>query len=387
MSKILQGIYSAIRYPQITASRLDSDLDQLRQHYFNENYDELYKQTNFALRRWAFNSSITNTADSLITAIDQYKKPALWQANAEDDIRDVIHQVFLDGGEGFHELLLLEGNVQSTDIDAVESTRASASLNPKLTYIPPQLNVFRPSFIATTVQPVLYHKYLPGIPTGRSAVRLVVEVGSSSDPLAIAFGEILNAVVSGQFFTALRTKQQLGYAVGSSRSISRGVYYQAFIVQTEKLNGTETLGRIDDWIQSWIVQGLSQNDTYLELDGEQETIASFADHFTRIKSSVVTDWLSKHPSLEKKTDEHEALLLWHLDDLEIRDQSLVALQSMTREQFRSMIQTYFGAKQNYRAVVLDGSAGVQSTADVSRDGWSVVTDQDLDAEDSVMASK
>lgn len=381
VAKLMQSIYNAIRFPTITASRLESDLDELRQHFYNQDYDELFRQTNFALRRWVFNSSIVNTAPSMVAAIDQYKNQQRWQSTAEDDIRGVIHQVFLDGQ--FYELLLLEGDIESADIDVIENTRTSASLSdPTLSYIPPQTNIFRPSFISAT-QPVIYHRYLPTIPAGRSAVRLIVGLGNSTDPDAVAFGAILDAVVSGQFFTALRTKQQLGYYVGSVRAVSHGMAYQAFIVQTEKFNGTETLGRIDAWIKSWIVAGLAQNDSYTEIDGDKEIVTSFADHFTRIKDGVVANWESKHPSLTAKTNEHEQLLYWHRDDLNIRDETLVALQKMTRDDFRSMISTYFGGMQNYRAIVLDGSAGSQNMVDVSRDGWIVVSDQDIDAEDSI----
>src|SRR5579862_5896484 len=90
VSKLIQTIYSAIRSPQISSLRLESDLDQLRQQYYNENYDELFRQTNFAHRRWAFNSSIVNTADSIVTAIDRYKSTKMWQSTAEKDIRDII---------------------------------------------------------------------------------------------------------------------------------------------------------------------------------------------------------------------------------------------------------------------------------------------------------
>ena len=377
----MQGIYEAIRYPQISASRLQNDLDEFLFDNQNQEFEELYKQTSAVLLRWALNSTVYSPAKSIITEIDKMKADNLWKSKAQEEIWEMIHQVFADKGRGFHEFTLLAGNVEEPDIRAYQSVREKSSMRPTLPYPPPQLDVLRSSFAAKTERPTYLYKSLPKIDAGRSAVRMIIPTGNYSDPVGNAFGDLINALCQGQFFAALRTREQLGYAVGSFKYSIRGGNYQSFVVQTEKLNGTATLGRIQNWIQNWIIQGLGEKDEYLEIDGDKDTTTPFAEHFDRIKAGVVTELDSKHPSLGAKTEEQERILLWYRDNPELFDQSLDALRNMSRDQFRSLIGTYFGAKQDWRAVVLDGSAGKETGETLSLEGWDVVTEDSLDAED------
>jgi secreted Zn-dependent insulinase-like peptidase len=380
-TKLLKGVYEAIRWPRITIPLLQTDLDELRLDTQNEEFEELYKQTSEVLLRWAYKRTVYRPGKSDIAEIDRMNSDPLWMAKAQEDIWDMIHQVFSDDGQGFHEFTLLAGNVEEADIRAYQAVRTNSSLRPTLPYPAPRLDVFRPSFAEDTDRPILLHKSLPKIEFGRSAVRMIVPTGNISDPVGSAFADIVSAICPGQFFATLRTKEQLGYAVGSFKYSLSGENYHAFVVQTEKLNGTATLGRIQNWIQNWIVMGLGEKDEYLEIDGDNETTTPFEEHFDRFKAGVVAEWESKHPSLRTKTDEQEATLLWHRDNPEMYDQILTALRNMSREQFRSLIGTYFGAKQDWRAVVLDGSAGIETPNAVSLEGWDVVTEDELDAED------
>jgi secreted Zn-dependent insulinase-like peptidase len=380
-TKLMRGVYEAIRYPQISASRLQSDLDEFRLDNQNQEFEELYKQTSPVLLRWALNSTVYTPAKRIVAEIDKMKSDNLWKSKAQEEIWDMIHLVFSDDGQGFHEFTLLAGNVEETDIRAYQSVRANSSMRPTLPYPPPQLDVWRSSFAAKTERPMFLHKSLPKIDTGRSAVRMIVPNGNYTDPVGNAFGDIINALCQGQFFAALRTREQVGYAVGSFKYTIRGENYQSFVVQTEKLNGTATLGRIQNWIQNWIVKGLGEKDEYLEIDGEKDTTTPFANHFDRIKAGVVAEWESKHPSLGAKTEEQESILLWNRDNPELYDQFLDALRKMSRDKFRSLIGTYFGAKQDWRAIVLDGSAGKETGETLLLEGWDVVTEDSLDAED------
>jgi len=260
----------------------------------------------------------------------------------------------------------------------IAEIQSKVPLTPKLPYIPPMLDVFRKSFIAETENPIFFYRSLANIPAGRSAVRLNVPMGSLLDPDAAAFAEIMTAMCAGQFFAALRTREQLGYAVGSMQAVLRARIYMSFVVQTEKLNGTDTLGRIQNWIDTWIVEGLGEKDQYIEIDGDKDTVTPFEEHFNQVKDGVVKDWESKHPSLEAKTDEQEFLLLWSRDNPELRDQVLEKLRTMTRDQFRDGIRKYFGSAKDWRAVVLDGAAGSEERVAASRDGWYVVTDNRID---------
>jgi secreted Zn-dependent insulinase-like peptidase len=383
--KLLKEIYEAIRAPKFSDSRLQSDVDEFIKTLSNWDYEELFKQTRFALDRWMFNSSIVNSPKLIIQAARDYKTQSNWRNIAEVDIRQVISEVFASES-GYHNFILLEGNIQTEDLDQIESVRTGTLPPPSLPRTPPQLSVFRNSFIRASAAPILYHRALPTIPVGRSAVRLIVQIGGTDDPIATAFAALLHSIVSQQFFTALRTQQQLGYAVTSAQSTVRDRHYHSFTVQTEKLNGTATLGRMQDWIQTWIIQGLADNDEYCEMNGKNETLTPFAEHFERSKASVIADWKAKHPSLGVKTDEHEELLLWNIHNLDIRDHTLQSLRDMTRDQFRYLIRQYLGATESWRAVVLDGSAGVQFPETTRKVGWSVVTDHDLDSEDSDTAS-
>jgi secreted Zn-dependent insulinase-like peptidase len=381
----MQGIYNALRFPQLTTSRLRSAIEDLGQSCENYDHDEPWRQTRHIFARWSSNPSLFNTPQSILAELDKIRAVKGWEASMEDEIRDVIHEVFLDGGKGFHEFSLYGGNMEEQDVRSIQTVRQGASLVPSLPVIPPLSAevAFRASFINTTAQPVLLHKYLRRVPRGQSVARLDVPTGTISDPTAVAFTLLLANLCGGPFFDTLRTREQLGYVVGSNSRAVRTQNYIYFVVQTEKLNGTELLERIDTWIQDWIVTGLGEKDEYVEIDGEKDTTVLLVEHFNKTKDVVLKELQSKHPSMETKTEEQETLLLWHRENLAIREQTLAALRNMTRENFRATIKTYFGNKADWRAVVLDGSEGVDIVTDASLDGWSVTTEDSLDAEDGV----
>ena len=372
----MSGIFEALLQPKFKKSFIRSDLEEITLVYKNQVLDELYKQTAYVFKNWAFDPAYYSTGVDILRAIEELKRDSNWQGKAEDEIKALIQQVFSE--TGFHELLLFAGNVEEDDVREIEQIQSKIPLTPKLPYIPPLLDVFRKSFIEETGNPVFFYRSLANIPTGRSAVRLNVPTGVFLDPDAVAFTEIMAAMCAGQFFAALRTREQLGYAVGSAQSILRTRMYMSFVVQTEKLNGTDTLGRIQNWVNTWIVQGLGENDQYIEIDGDKDTATPFDQHFEQVKDGVVKAWESKHPSLEAKTDEQEFLLLWSRDNPELRDQILEKLRAMTRDQFRDGIKQYFGSTKHWRAVVLDGVAGSEQRVVASRDGWSVVPDTRID---------
>lgn len=364
-------------------SRIQIDVENLRSGYENQEYDELYKQTNRIFKHWALNSTQYNSRSDMLQAIEDLKKYETWEDNAEQDIRDLIHDIFLDSGVGFHEFTLLAGNVNEDDLRAIRDQRSEALFAPKLPYIPPNDDVFSTSFTNETDEPVFLYKNLSSVPIGRSAARLAVPIGDNTNATAIAFAYLIDAVCSGQFFAALRTKEQLGYAVGSMSMNLRRRNYQGFVVQTEKLNGTATLARIQNWVDNWIVQGLGQNDTYLEVDGDTNKTTPFEIHYDRIKAGVVEEWTSKYPSLGAKTEAQEYILFWNRDNPTLSLDFLAALKGMTRDQFRALILEYFGTTQDWRAVVLDGAQGLNTTSTISLDGWYVVTENDLGTQNSI----
>jgi secreted Zn-dependent insulinase-like peptidase len=378
----MQGVYNALRYPQITPSNLQISLDAYRLNFQNKELEELYKQTSLYWMRWATNGSYACTQGKILEAIDNLRANTTWQ-QVEDEIRDMIKDVFVQSGQGFHEFTFLAGNVEDDDVRAIRSMRDAAKLTPTLPY-PSKIDFFRPSFIAKSDAPLFLHKGVEHIPVGRAAVRLAVPVGNQTDPLASAFARTLDAVCAGQFFAALRTRDQLGYVVGSVLKSLHGILYMTFIVQTEKFSGTETLSKIEDWIQSWIVQGIGERDEYIEVDGVNNTTAPFEKHFNRIKDGVVAEWSSKHSSLEDKTAEQLSLMLNSADNLQLLDQTLDNLKNLTRNTFRDLVNTYFkGGRKDWRAIVLDGAKGDTSIS-TTLEGWSVITTKDnLDVEDGV----
>jgi secreted Zn-dependent insulinase-like peptidase len=352
---------------------LQSDLDSLRISLNNAELDELYQQTKDYLVDWAFKPSILNSAGLLIDTIVNITETESWQTKVDGEIRDMIDSVFAENGTGFHEFTLLAGNVDEADIQAIQQARLNASLSPSIPYIPPVHDIFRPSFSTNGEQPIFLYQNMENIPVGRSAVRLVVPIGNILDPTSAAFSYFINAVCAGQFFAALRTREQLGYAVGSVRNAICGQMHMAFVVQTEKLNATETLGRIENWVQNWIVDGVGEKDEYLEIDGDEDTTMPFAEQFEKVKDGVVKEAESKYASLEAKTDVQETLLTESRDNLLLHAQILDAIRGMTREQFRDLVKLHFGARETWRAVVLE--AGEERT--VSREGWDVVKYDDL----------
>ena len=381
----MQGIYNAIRYPQLNPSRLRTALDDLGTSYRNQQHDVLYKQVGHALARWLYKPSAFNAPKTVIAEVEKILHVNGWEVSMENEIRDLIHEVFLDTGKGFHELSLYGGNMEEQDVRSIQSVRERASLVPSLLAIPPVSaeEAFRERVFNKTNQPLLLHGYRPKTPAGQSSARLVVPTGTTVDPKAVAFTDIMDNLCGGVFFAALRTRDQLGYAVGcfAQAAITHNAIH--FVVQGETLNGTSTLARISDFVQDWIVSGLGEKDEYVEIDGDNSTTLPFADHFDKAKDAVLKGLEAKHPSMEAKTEEQETLLLWYRDKLDLPTQHMHAVRNITREDFRATIKTYFGNKSDWRAVALDGSEGLDTVTDASLDGWTVCTEEHLDAEDGI----
>jgi len=382
VTKIMEDIYRALRFPLVTPSQLQVALDSLRLNYQNGRLAELYKQTGVYWTRWGTTGDYTCTAGKLLEAVDKLQANDSWHQIATDEIREVIHDVFVTGGQGFHEFSFLAGNVDEQDVRDIRRTRDFASLAPTLNY-PDKIDFFRPSFIAKSETPVFLYGSVRDIPAGRAAVLLSVPVGNMSDPLANAFANTIEAVCAGQFFAALRTRDQLGYVVGSMLKELHGMLYMTFIVQTEKVGGTEALSKIQNWIEGWIVKGIGEMDEYIEIDGANSTRTPFEKHFDNIKRGVITEWSSKHASFEEKTIEQLRLVLTSRDNLALLDQNLDELKTLTRARFRALVNKYFATgKRDWRAVVLDGGEGDVSNSTIL-EGWSVVTREDLDVEDGI----
>ena len=201
-------------------------------------------------------------------------------------------------------------------------------------------------------QPLFLYESLPTIPAGRSAVRLNVPIGNTSDPVAVAFAEVLKPVCATQFVTTLRTREQIRYTVRSSPQIIRTQIYATFVVQTEKLSASAALARIEHWIQSSVINGLDELGEYLEFDGDKNTTAPFKAQYDRIKLGVVTQW---YPSLEAKTEQQEKVSLYVIGIILPYAIKFWQPAGMTREDFRTLIKTYFGRKAAWRAIVLEGA--------------------------------
>jgi secreted Zn-dependent insulinase-like peptidase len=380
----MQEVYTVLRNPQIKPSQLQIALEEYRLQFQNGELEELYKQTTTIWTRWGTNGSYACTPGKLVEAVDNLKGKEGWLRIAEDEIRHMISQIFDEDGQGFHEFTFLAGNIEDEDVKAIRTIRDEALLTPTLPY-PEKIDFFRPSFIGDSEKPTFLHRGVFDIPTGRAAVRLAVPVGNFTDPLANAFAHTIDAVCAGQFFAALRTRDQLGYVVGSVLKELHGKLYMTFIVQTEKVGGTEALKRIEDWVESWIGGGIGERDEYIEIDGATSTTTPFEEHFDKIKEGVLTEWSSKHASLEEKTAEQLDLLVNAGDNLDLLDQNLEELEGLSREKFRELVNLYFVmGKRDWRAIVLDGAKG-EGSISTELVGWSIVTKDDLDAEDGISA--
>ena len=354
--------------------RLEDEVDGYRRTGRNRELDAPYKHLNAILKYWAMKPSLYVGNEDWLKAIDEITRNEGWQSNVTMAIEDLIKDVF--DGKGFHDFSLLAGNVELIDMQAIQAARANFS-QPSRPYPPPIKDIFRPSFKQRDGRPKLLYRPLLHIPHGHNAALLTIPTNHWSDPVGTAFTSMLNTVCDGQFFAALRTKQQLGYAVQSRSSDIHGHYHMAFLVQTEKLNGTATLSRIEEWVSSWVVDGLGEADEYIEIDGEEETRTPFGDHFEQIKSALIEEYESKYPSLSAKTSRQVSNLLWSPENMKLDQERTDALKAMTRQDFRELLNKYFGAKEDWRAVIVEGMEGL-TAEEVSLEGWSVIDYADLD---------
>jgi hypothetical protein len=82
----MQRIYNALRFPQLTTSRLRSAIDNLRQSCENYDHDEPRRQTRHIFARWSSNPSLFNTPQSIVAEIDKIRAVKGWEASMEDEI-------------------------------------------------------------------------------------------------------------------------------------------------------------------------------------------------------------------------------------------------------------------------------------------------------------
>jgi insulysin len=160
-------------------------------------------------------------------------------------------------------------------------------------------------------------------------------------PALRAASTVLGRFVSEPFYTELRTKQQLGYIVGSGASASHRQALQLFVIQSSGYGPDELRQRAETFIAQ------------LETD-----LAALSDEdFATLVAGVRSLFEEKPKSIEEKAERFFALAYNYDGDWERRADALAALDRLTKADVLALAQATLKAETARRIIVLLSGEG------------------------------
>ncbi|MCC6416253.1 MAG: insulinase family protein, partial [Opitutaceae bacterium] len=172
-----------------------------------------------------------------------------------------------------------------------------------------------------------------------------------------AAAKVLANFINEPFYTELRTKQQLGYIVGAGDSASLRQYLQLFVIQSSAYAPDELRARADAFLAT--APGL--------FDALPEA------QFATLKAGVRSELAEKPKSIAEKAAQMFALAYDYDGDWERREETLAALEKVTKAEVAALLQTVVDpAKARRILVLLSGPEHAPSAARADftdRDAW------------------
>jgi len=193
--------------------------------------------------------------------------------------------------------------------------------------------------------------------TGANSAYWALYLLPEETPQLRAAAAVLGKFVSEPFYSELRTKQQLGYIVGSGASSSLDQYLQLFVIQSSAYSPDELRQRAETFLATMPAQ-------LVELTDEA---------FATLKAGVRANFEEKPKSIAEKAERMFSLGYDHHRDWERRADSLAALESLTKTDVQHLFATVIGpASAKHITVLLSCDAHDPSQAEptfADRDQW------------------
>ncbi len=155
-------------------------------------------------------------------------------------------------------------------------------------------------------------------------------------PQLRAAAKVLGNFLSEPFYTELRTKQQLGYIVGSGDSASLQQYLQLFVIQSSGYGPDELRQKADAFLATLPEQLAALPD----------------DQFATLKAGAKSEFDEKPKSIAEKAARMFALGYDYDRNWERRAETLAALESLKKSDVEALLQTILDPASARRIVVL-----------------------------------
>ena len=181
-----------------------------------------------------------------------------------------------------------------------------------------------------------------------SSTRLSVAFGQLEGAQRAAF-EVLSRAISTPFFDTLRTKQQVGYIVGSGPRDHERECFMDFIAQSNSCSTRDMLARFELF-----------NEEFLASIGTDELNQN---QFDTIRCALVNEYMQPAVSVAEKGSELNALA-YEYEDFDFKSKRIEALQNLTFDDFATFCYQNLGKENPHRiAVLINGDMSSSPTLD------------------------
>ncbi|MCH9613179.1 MAG: Protease 3 [Chlamydiia bacterium] len=157
--------------------------------------------------------------------------------------------------------------------------------------------------------------------------------------------EVLGSAIASDFFNELRTKQQVGYVVGSRTSESDSQLMQIYMAQSTSHTPEELLVRFEIFIENF-------------LKNIDETVSE--GRFDQLKNAQIEELSEPQPNLEQKASELYTYLVDHGANFRWKEEQIEALKNLTYEQFKKDAHAFIDRSNGKRiAFLLEGTKSAE----------------------------
>nr|POE87489.1 a-factor-processing enzyme [Quercus suber] len=296
---LLEKVLISMRDLEIKQERFDIIKERLVRAYKNFDYQEPFRQIQSTTRGLATAQSFTH-----LEILEE-----LGSITAQE-VRDFVPQLLRQ----FHIEALIHGNMYKEDALRI-SDLVSATLNPKS--LPQSQWPVRRSVIFAPGSNYYYQHTLSNPDNVNHCIEYVLIFGDIQDRELRAKIFLLDQIAHEPCFDTLRTKEQLGYVVGSGAIFMNTTAAYRILIQSER--DCEYLDkRIDSFLYAF-----------------EKTVAGLsASEFEEHKVSIINKRLETLKNLASETNR-----FWHHISGEMLDFEAEAIEKLTQEDFLDFYRT------------------------------------------------
>jgi secreted Zn-dependent insulinase-like peptidase len=318
-----EGIVIAVSgYNQSAKALLDEVLPRLRDPVLDPaRFDALKERKVRELENASFADAYMQARELQRTMLREHYYPAA-------DRLPIAREVTLEGVRGFARQMFQAGNVEMVaygNVSQEEAGAVAAAVVAGLGLAPiPAGEVYEDRSVQlATGQAVIGSNVLK---VNNSALFQLVHLGQA-DARTRAAAMVLDNFIQEPYYSEMRTRQQLGYIVGSGMTETEHDLYGLFVIQSADYDAAELLKRSDAFLAS--LPGL-----FDALPEEQ---------FEVLRAGVRSQLAEKDKSIGERTARYFDLAFERDAWWTRNEDTIAALDSLTRDDVRGLLQELAGA--------------------------------------------